>query len=123
VTHILSIFEFLAINLQVPGQSTLKEGLVFGVFKIQLPVLVALVVGRAIDNSFYILPTQNESTSDDGVVWLPKDTHGAEEVLARSLQSVKEATDLVGGHEDEGELLIVFEVDAVDREPFFVEAV
>ena len=121
-THILSILELLAIDLQIPGQSALKERFVFSVFKIQFPVFVTLVIRSTVDNRLYILPTQNEDTRDDRVICLPEDTHGSKEILARSLQSVEEATDLVGGHKDESKFFVIFEVDAINGEPFFVEA-
>lgn len=91
----------------VPGPLSLNVGLVFGVAGVQLDELVALVVGSYVEDGFEIITTDDEGTLNDGVTVLAKDGGAAEEVLARTLQTVVEAADQVVGHESQGELVIV----------------
>ena len=74
-----------------------------------------------INDRLDVLTSTDEGTGDDGVVGLSTDTNGTEEVLSGSLQSVEESTDLVGGHEDLGQLVVVLEVDSPDGESLRVE--
>lgn len=66
------------------------------------------------DGGLDLLASGDEGTRDDRVVGLAENTDGTEQVLSGSLQTVEETTDLVGRHEDLGQLLVVLEVDSPD---------
>jgi hypothetical protein len=74
-----------------------------------------------LDDRLDVLTSTDEGTGDDRVVGLSTDTNGTKEVLSGSLQSVEESTDLVGRHEDLGQLVVVLEVDSPDGESLRVE--
>lgn len=123
VTHVLAIDPLLAIDLKIPSQSALEELLLLLVGEVELLIRVGLPIRGNIDNGLDVLTTGNQSTTDDGVVGLAEDTHGTEEVLARSLETVEETADLVRGHESLGELFVVLEVHAPQGVPLLVETV
>ena len=111
----------LTLDLEVPGKSSLEELLVLGLVEVNLGVLVRLVVWSDRDGGDDVLATGNDNTGDDRVVGSTDDTDGTEEVLAGSLKTVEETADLVVGHEGDGQLLVVFEVDAPDGEALGVK--
>ena len=114
VTYVLSVNPLLTVNLEVPGKSTLEEGLVSVVREVEFGVAVRLPIRSGIDNGLVVGTTGDEDTSDDRVVALAEDTNGTEDVFTGSLETVEEATDLVGGHEGLGQLLVVLEVNSPD---------
>jgi hypothetical protein len=74
-----------------------------------------------LDGGLDVLTSGDEGTGDDRVVGLAKDTDGTEEVLSGSLESIEETADLVGRHEDLGQLVVILEVDSPDGETVVVE--
>jgi hypothetical protein len=111
-THVFAIDPLLAVDLKIPGKSSLEEGLVLGVvLDVELGVRVRLPIRGDVDDGDGVLATENQGTGDDGVSGGTEDTNGAEEVLAGRLKTVEETSDLVGGHEGLSELLVVLEVD------------
>lgn len=98
----------------VPSPLSLNVGLVLRVAGVQLDKIVALVVGSNVKDGLVVVTTDDEGTLNDGVVVLTKDGGAAEEVLARSLQTVVEATDQVVRHESQGELIVVLVLELPD---------
>jgi hypothetical protein len=121
-THILAISPLLAIKLQIPSQSSLKELLVLCIRQIQLLVHVALPIWGDVHDGLDFQTTEDQSARDNVVVALAENTDGGEEIFTGSFETIEEAGDLVGGHECESELLIVLEIDAPDREASRVKA-
>ena len=122
-THHLAIRPLLAVELEVPRQRGLEERLVVGVVQVEALVLVRLPVGRDINDGLDVLAARDERTADDRVVRLAEHTHRAEEVLARGLQAVEEAADLIRRHEGLRELIVILEVHAPEGEALRVEAI
>lgn len=79
----------------VPSPLSLDVGLVFGVAGVQLDEVVALVVGSNVEDGLVVITTDDEGALNDGVVVLAIDGAAAEEVLARSLQTIVKAADQV----------------------------
>lgn len=98
----------------VPGPHVVDELPVLGLGGVELGEGVGLHVGGDIEGGLGLLATDNEGTTDDGVVGLTEDGTAAEDVLAAALETREEATDLVVAHEGEGELLVVLVVEAPD---------
>lgn len=82
-------------NGLVPSPLSLNVGLVLRAAGVQLDELVALVVGSNVEDGLVVITTDDKSTLNDGVVVLAEDRGAAEEVLARSLQTVVEAADQI----------------------------
>lgn len=91
----------------VPGPLSLNVGTILGVGGVELGELVALIVGSDVEDREVLLASDNESTLNDGVVVGTVNGGAAEEVLARTLQTVVEAADEVVGHESQGKLIVV----------------
>lgn len=91
----------------VPRPLSLNVGAVLRLGGVKLDELVALVVGSDVEDREVLLATDDESTLDNGVVVGTVDGGTAEEVLARSLQTVVEAADEVVRHESQGKLIVV----------------
>jgi len=112
-----SLFENLAIGVNVllavdgdglvPGPLSLDVGTVLGLGGVELGKLVALIVGSNVEDREVFLATDNEGTLDDRVVVDSVDGATTEEVLARTLKTVVEATDEVVRHESHGQLIVV----------------
>lgn len=98
----------------VPSPLGLDVGLVLGVAGVQLDEVVALVVGSNVEDGLEVVTTDDEGTLNDRVVVLAKDGGAAEEVLARTLQTIVETTNQVVGHESQGELIVVLVLELPD---------
>ena len=122
-THVFAINPLLSVDLEIPSKGSLEECLVLGVvLHIELLILIGLPIWGDFDDGFDILPASNKDTRNPRVTGGAKDSNRAEEILARSLESVEESTDLVGGHESLCQLFIVLEVDSPHGEAVVVEA-
>lgn len=99
----------------IPCPHALDELLVLGLGGVELGELVRLEVRGNVEGRKGLLATDDESTTDGRVVGNTVDGSASEEVLAGSLKTVEETTDLVVAHERHGELVVVLEVDAVKR--------
>ena len=69
-----------------------------------------------------VLSSRDHDTSNDRVVRGSQNSHGSEEVLPASLQSGKQSTDQVAGHEDLGQLVVVLVVGPPDTVSLSVKA-
>lgn len=98
----------------VPSPLGLDVGLVLGVAGVQLDEVVALVVGSNVEDGLEVVTTDDEGTLNDRVVVLAEDGGAAEEVLARTLQTIVETTNQVVGHESQGELIVVLVLELPD---------
>lgn len=98
----------------VPGPLSLDKSAILRVLGVELGELVALIIGSDIEDGLPVIATDDEGALDDGVVVGAVDGGAAEEVLARSLETVVEATDEVVGHESHGELIVVLVADLPD---------
>ena len=94
-------------NGLVPRPLSLDVGTVLRLAGVELGELVALVVGSDVKDGQVVLAADDKGTLNDGVVVDTVDGGAAEEVLARSLQTVVEAADEVVGHESHGKLIVV----------------
>jgi hypothetical protein len=121
-TYVLPVHPSLAVDLEIPGHGSLEKLLLLLVLDVQRLVLVRLPVRGGLNHRLDVRPAADERAGDDRVVRLAEDTDRAKEVLAGCLETVEEATDLIGRHERLGELLVVLEVDTPDREALRVEA-
>ena len=119
--EVLAVGPLSAVDNEVPSHGGLEERLVVGVVEVNLLVLVRLPIRGDVHDGLVVEAAADDGTGDDRVVGLAQDTHRAEEVLPRGLETVEEAANLVGGHEDLGELVVVLEVDTPDREALLVE--
>jgi hypothetical protein len=122
VTHVLSIGPLLTVQLQIPSQSILEKLLIRIVREVELFVLITLPIGGAVHRKLNVVTSRDEHTSDNGVVGFAEDSQRSEEVLPRGLKSVEEASNLVGRHENEGQLVVVLEVTSPHGERFLVVA-
>ena len=122
MTHVLSVGPLLTAQFQIPSQGIFEELFIGIVREVELFILVTFPIGSAIHRKLDVIASRDEHAGDNGVVSLAKDTQRPEEVLPRSLKTVEEAANLVGGHEYEGQLVVVLEVTSPDGESFFVEA-
>jgi hypothetical protein len=100
----------------VPSPHVVDELLVLGLGGVELGEGVRLHVGGDIERRLGLLATDDKGTLDDRVVGLAEDGASTEDVLAATLETREEATDLVVAHEGEGKLLVVLVVEAPDRE-------
>lgn len=109
--------ELLAVldDRNVPGPHVSDEVAVSLVLGVELGERVALVVGADLDSGEVVLATDHDHTTDDTVVVDTVHTSSAEHVLAGSLKTVEETTNLVGSHEGHAELLVVLEVNTPQR--------
>lgn len=98
----------------VPSPLSLNVGLVLRVAGVQLDKIVALVVRSDVKDGLEVVTTDDEGTLNDGIVVLAKDGGTTKEVLARSLQTVIEATNQVIRHESQGELIVVLVLELPD---------
>lgn len=103
----------LAVGLDglIPAPLVLEEFLVLGLGGVELGELIGLPIWSDIESGHSLVATDEESTTDDGVVVLAVDGGGTEDVLAGSLKTGEEATDEVGAHESESQLIVVLVVD------------
>ncbi|THX29268.1 hypothetical protein D6D10_08970 [Aureobasidium pullulans] len=108
----LTICPLLALRLSrfVPGPHGLDELLVLGVLGVELLELVRLDIGSDVEGGESLLATDKEGTTDERVVGATVDGSGTEDVLAGSLKTGEETTDLVVAHEGEGKLVVVLVV-------------
>ncbi|THZ99421.1 hypothetical protein D6C82_05163 [Aureobasidium pullulans] len=88
----------------------LDELLVLGVLRVELLELVRLDIGSNVEGGESLLATDKEGTTDERVVGATVDGSGTEDVLAGSLKTGEETTDLVVAHEGEGKLVVVLVV-------------
>ncbi|TIA29845.1 hypothetical protein D6C78_09973 [Aureobasidium pullulans] len=88
----------------------LDELLVLGVLGVELLELVRLDIGSDVEGGESLLATDKEGTTDERVVGATVDGSGTEDVLAGSLKTGEETTDLVVAHEGEGKLVVVLVV-------------
>lgn len=84
---------FLSIYLDglVPAPLVLQELLILGLGRIELAELVALIVGCDIEGGESLVATDEEGTSDDGVVAGTVDGGSAEEVFAAAFETSEES--------------------------------
>ena len=118
--HDLAVGELVGLAVDndglVPGPHVVDKLLVLGVGGVELGEGVGLHVGGDLEGGGSLLATDDKGTLDDGVVGLAEDSTGTEDVLAAALETGEETTDLVVAHEGHGELLVVLEVHAPERE-------
>jgi hypothetical protein len=113
----LAICPFLVLGLDgfVPGPHGLDKLLVLGVLGVELGELVRLDVGSDVEGRESLLTTDEEGTTNDGIVGGSVDGSSTEDVLAGALKTGEETADEVGGHEGHGELVVVLVVHSPER--------
>ncbi|KAI3486176.1 hypothetical protein L1887_50317 [Cichorium endivia] len=105
----------LAVDNGLPGHHVLEELLVLGLGDVEGRDGVRVGVGGHLEDRLGVLAAANQDTGDEVVVVLAKHTEGAHGVLARGLETRKEAADEVVGLEDRLELVVVLVVELDDR--------
>jgi hypothetical protein len=113
----LTICPFLVLRLDrlIPSPHGFDKLLVLGVLGVELGELVRLDVGSDVEGRKSLLATDEESTTNDGIVGGTVNGSGTEDVLAGTLEAGEETTDEVGGHEGHGELVVVLVVHSPER--------
>lgn len=109
-TYVLPVCPLLVSDFEVPCKRGLKERLLLRVVQVNALVSVAFPVGRDLDDRLDFRPACNKCAGDDRVVRCAKHTNRAEQILARGLETVEKATDLVRRHVRLCEFRIVLEV-------------
>lgn len=97
----------IVVDRLVPGPHGLDESPVLGVGGVELLEIVRLPVRGNVEDGGVVIAADDKGTLNDGVVVLAVDGSCAEEVLARALKTVVEATNEVVRHESHGKLLVV----------------
>jgi hypothetical protein len=118
--HDLAVGELVGLAVDddglVPGPHVVDELLVLGLGGVELGEGVGLHVGGNLKGRGGVLAADDKGTLDDGVVVDAEDGTGTEDVLAAALETGEETADLVVAHEGHGELVVVLEVHAPERE-------
>lgn len=80
----------LHLNRLIPAPLVLQESLVLWLGGVKLGEFVALKVRGNIKGRESLIATDEEGTSDDGVVGSPIDGGGSKEILARGFETIEE---------------------------------
>ena len=94
----------------LPGPLQFDKVLILGLGVVEFGELIALIVWCNVERCKSFLTTDDESTLDDRVICDTVNGSTSEDILARSFEASEEAANQVGGHENLGELIIVFVV-------------